>query len=122
VVDTAGVDVELLVVPDCPNEQGAARLLRTALDDVGLADVLFTTTVIDTQELAEERGFTGSPTIMLAGRDAFADTDRQPALACRSYPSATGPAGVPALRDLRQAIKRAADTTGDQYARHRHHH
>ena len=51
------MDVELLVVPDCPNEAPAAALLRTALDDVGLARTPVTTTVIDTPAEAERRGF-----------------------------------------------------------------
>ena len=102
------MDVELLVVPDCPNEAPAAALLRTALDDVGLARIPITTTVILTPEQAERRGFIGSPTILIDGDDPFAEPGQPAALACRIYRNTTGPAGVPDLRPLRQAIKRAA--------------
>ena len=106
------MDVELLVVPDCPNENPAVVLLRTALDDVGLTGVRFATTLIATQEQAEQRHFTGSPTILLDGVDPFANPGHAPAMACRVYPGPDGPSGIPDLRVLRQALKRAADTTG----------
>lgn len=106
--DTDGMDVELLVVPDCPNEAPAAALLRTALDDVGLGRVPVTTTVIDTQEHAERLRFIGSPTIRIDGADPFAEPGQPVALACRIYRNTTGPAGIPDLRQLRQALKRAA--------------
>jgi hypothetical protein len=106
------MDIELLVVPDCPNGPVAAALLRTALDDVGLTGSTFRTTVIDTQQRAEQRGFTGSPTILIGGLDPFVEPGRAPALACRIYRSVTGTAGVPSLGELRQALKRAADRTG----------
>jgi hypothetical protein len=56
----SGMDTELLVVPDCPNEGPAAALLRAALDDIGLGSVDYTVTVIDTQDAAERRHFSGS--------------------------------------------------------------
>jgi len=105
------MDIELLVVPDCPNEPVAAAMLRAALDDVGLTSTTFRTTVIDTQQRAEQRGFTGSPTILIGGLDPFVEPGRAPALACRIYRSDTGTAGVPPLVELRQVIKRAADRT-----------
>lgn len=103
-----GMDIELLVVPDCPNEARAAALLRSALDDIGLGSVDYTVIVIDTQDAAERRHFVGSPTISVDGEDIFAEPERPSSVACRVYP---GPSGVPELRDLRQALKRAAAET-----------
>lgn len=103
-----GMHVELLVVPDCPNAAPATALLRAALDDVGLHDVEIRTIVIDSQQAAERRGFVGSPTIRIDGDDPFAVAGQTSALACRVYPSAGGPSGLPDLRQLRQALKRAA--------------
>lgn len=102
------MDVELLVIQDCPNEEHAAVRLRDALDDVGLLSAPFRTTVINTLAEAEGRGFVGSPTILIDGRDPFAEPEAPPALACRVYSGATGAVGVPPLRELRQALKRAA--------------
>lgn len=104
-----GMDVELLVVPGCANQHSAAALLRTALDDIGLPGATVRTTVITTQQQADQRGFTGSPTIRLDGDDPFAQPGRPPALACRVYPGPDGPSPLPALSDLRQALKRAAE-------------
>jgi hypothetical protein len=103
-----GVEVELLVIPDCPHDASAHELLRRALDDVGLDGVGIRTTIIDSQELAEQRGFTGSPTILLNGRDPFEQPDRKPGVACRVYDSPGGHSGIPELRALRQALKREA--------------
>jgi hypothetical protein len=52
--------VELLVVPDCPHQAGAASLLRTTLDELGFEDAAIDTTVIDTVEAAQQRGFMGA--------------------------------------------------------------
>lgn len=108
------MDVELLVIADCPNESPAAVLLRTALCDVGLGAVEVTTTVIDTPQQAELRGFTGSPTILIDGCDPFSDPGWAPALACRLYPHPDGASPLPDLRMLRQALKRAADTAPER--------
>ena len=102
------MDVELLVVAECPNRVPAAALLRTDLDDVGLARIPVTTIVIETPAQAERRGFIGSPTILIEGADPFAEPGQPAALACRIYRNTTGPAGIPELRQLRQALKRAA--------------
>lgn len=111
------MDVELLVTADCPHETQAAALLRTALDDVGLSSVDITTTVITTPEQADRRVFPGSPTIFLDGRDPFAEPGQIPALACRVYVTPSGHSGIPDLRALRQALKRAAHADGREKAR-----
>ena len=100
-----GMRIELLVVRDCPHEAAAAGTLRTALDDVGLGSVGYPVTVIDSQAEADLRHFIGSPTICVDGQDLFPELDRPASVACRIYP---GRAGVPELREVRQALKRAA--------------
>ncbi len=99
------VNVDLLLVSDCPHGPGAHRLLRSALDDVGLGRIPIQVTVVETGQDAERRGFRGSPTILLDGRDPFEQPGNSPALACRIYGTASG---LPELRELRQALKRAA--------------
>ncbi|MER7468661.1 hypothetical protein [Streptomyces sp. NPDC097981] len=59
---------------------------------------------------AERSGFTGSPSILIDGRDPFAEPGTVPSLACRVYPTATGRAGVPGFDQLRQALQEAAGT------------
>ena len=99
VADDGFMNVELLVVLECPNEGEAAVRLREALDDVGLVTTPFRTTVINTLAEAEACDFVGSPTILIDGRDPFAAPEARPALACRVYPGVTGLVGVPPLRE-----------------------
>lgn len=101
------IKIELLVVPDCPNEADAAELITTAAADTGVQATV-TRIVIATLGQARERGFVGSPTILLNGADPFAQPDAAVALACRLYSTPDGARGVPTLRDLRQALKRVA--------------
>jgi len=103
------MDVELLVVPDCPHGAAAAELVRRALDDAGLVDVPFRTTVVETEEEAQALGFIGSPTVRIEGVDPFRDPDRPAGLACRVYLTDGAPRGLPDLRALRRALKRHAD-------------
>ncbi|MGW3353420.1 hypothetical protein ACWDA3_59915 [Nonomuraea rubra] len=90
--DAADVEIELLVVPDCPNQQLAAERLRQTLGEAGLHATGFTTRMIADQAEAERTGFTGSPTILLDGRDPFAEPGATPSLACRLYRTPDGPA------------------------------
>ena len=104
------VDVELLVVPDCPNAQAARELLRSSLRAAGLAGTPIRVRVIASQRAAEQRGFIGSPTILINGLDPFAEPGRPPALACRVYPGPAGPSGLPPAEQLRTAIAAATST------------
>ncbi len=103
------MNVELLVVADCPQEGLAGARLREALDDIGLVSTGFSTRVIADHAEATQAGFLGSPTILLDGVDPFAEPGAQPALACRLFGSTRGTSPVPELAALRQALKEAAD-------------
>jgi len=101
------MDIELLVIPDCPNDAAAAELIKTAIADTGVRATI-ARTVIASPDHARQRGFTGSPTILLNGLDPFAQPDAPVALSCRLYSTPEGLRGVPALSDLRQALKQVA--------------
>lgn len=102
------MDIELLVVPDCPHEQAAAELLTAALEDIGLGPVGFTVIVIDSQDEADQRRFVGSPTFAVDRVDIFPAAGQPASVACRIYP---GSGNMPELRALRQALKRAAEVS-----------
>jgi hypothetical protein len=105
-----GMDVELLIVPDCPHERSAYDLTRVALDELDLAASVIVT-VIETDEQAQARGFTGSPTFLINGRDPFAQPGAAVGVACRvyqTYQTSPGLAGVPSLAGLREAMQRLA--------------
>jgi hypothetical protein len=99
------MDIELLVIPECPGADAASKLLRTALDDIGLAGTSFSLEVIDTAERAQARRFAGSPTFLVGGVDLFPVDDQGGSMACRLYPTPDGPRNVPALQELRNALR-----------------
>ena len=109
--DDVRVDVELLVIPECPGTEEASALLRTALDDIGLTETAFTVSVIANDEVAHDRTFAGSPSFVVDGSDLFETRGEPDSLACRIYRTADGPRNVPSLRDLQQALKQRADST-----------
>ena len=61
---------EVLIVPDCPSSRRRLAL-RTVLDELEFGDVSVNTTVIDTLQKAQQRGFVGSPMFLINGMDAF---------------------------------------------------
>lgn len=63
---------------------------------------------VETPEEAERLAFRGSPTVLLDGRDPFADGDEPVGLSCRVYPTADGYRGAPTRVQLREALQRAA--------------
>jgi hypothetical protein len=98
------MEIELLVVSDCPHRPAAVDLLRTALVDIGMRPEFRVVTVNDD----ENGSFTGSPTFRADGDDLFPTTGQRAGLSCRLYHS--GPTGgLPELPALRQALKQAAD-------------
>ena len=99
------------MIPDCPGAVDASRLLRRALDDIGLPDVAFTATLIDTDEAARARRFAGSPAFVVDGEDLFAPGGRPGSMACRMYATPDGPRNLPALADLRTALERRTGAT-----------
>jgi len=100
------------VVPDCAHQEAAEDLLRTALADVGLPSDFRVLTVSDAGDAARH-GFAGSPTFRAAGADLFPAAHQRAGLNCRIYPTEATLGGLPDLRDLRQALKRAVDSAVD---------
>ena len=103
------MDFELLVVPNCPNESRALVALGSAFERVGLGGQSVPVTVILNQDQAQERGFVGSPTILIDGADPFAVQGQRPAVACRVYATPAGLSGVPTVDDLVKALTAARD-------------
>lgn len=104
------MQVELLVTPDCPAAEAASRVLRNALDDIGLGDPGFTVRLIDSDGAARRHGFAGSPAFVVDGVDLFETEGRPGAMSCRLYETPEGPRNVPALSELRRALGQRAAT------------
>ena len=104
-------DIELQWWEGCPSTERALQELRGALDEVGLGDAGVRTLEIKTDEDAIRRGFLGSPTVLIDGRDAVGpEPDEMPGLACRVYRRRDGAISpTPDPDDLREALRRAAE-------------
>ena len=110
--DDGVVDVELLVIPQCPGTDAASELLRGALDDIGLAGTPFTVRVIDTEQTARACRFAGSPAFVVDGVDLFdSRTTGGSMRRAGSTGRQQGPRNVPALPGLRRALKERAGSS-----------
>ncbi|CAN5845252.1 MAG: thioredoxin family protein [Acidimicrobiia bacterium] len=93
------VEITLQYFEDCPNWKTTDGHLRTLITE-GL-DATVSYELIGTYEVAVERGFCGSPTVLIDGVDPFADRKAMVGLACRLYLTQNGPAGSPTIEQLR---------------------
>ena len=100
------MQVELCVVQGCPHAALALTRLREALTSLGRSGTPVTTTVIASREMADARGFTGSPSFLVDGRDVLASS-APAAVACRLYRGEDTTEGLPTSRALAEAIRRS---------------
>ena len=92
--------VTLLFSSDCPNWRLADERLREALARLGRDEVRVERRLVTTPEQAEVAGFRGSPTVLVNGRDPFADPTAPAGLSCRVYPTEAGLTGAPTVEQL----------------------
>lgn len=99
--------VELLVVPDCPNEAPAYQRLRRALDETGRTATPIAVRTVTEATVGSVAAFAGSPTVLLDGVDPFAGQASPGAgISCRVYRSEDGMSGAPSLDALRLVVGR----------------
>ena len=99
------MDVTVLVVPDCPHATPAANLLAEILAEEGYGHLIVGVEVIDNQEHAQARGFIGSPSFFFDDNDLFAVPGAPAAVACRTYATSSGLAGLPDRTTLAAAVR-----------------
>lgn len=95
------MEVTLLYFDGCPSWQTTDRRLRQL---AGELDLEISHRKVETPEAAEELSFRGSPTVLVDGRDPFAEGDEPVGLSCRIYQTPDGPAGSPTLAQLREVV------------------
>lgn len=66
------MDVELLVIAECPGADEVMKLLRAALDDIRLSQMPFAVGIVDTDEAAWPRRVAGSLAFIVDGTDRAA--------------------------------------------------
>jgi hypothetical protein len=92
--------VTVLYFDGCPNVHVADERVREALARAGRDDVHVLHRLVATAEEAEAIGFRGSPTVLVNGRDPFADPDAAAGLSCRVYRTEVGLVGAPTVEQL----------------------
>ena len=98
------MDVRLLYFDDCPNWRMADARLAEALASVGGDPEAVTYEQVTTPERATELGFRGSPTILVNGRDPFAQPEDPVGLSCRIYRTESGTEHSPTVEELRRVL------------------
>ena len=101
------MDVRLLYFEDCPNWRLAAERLTEALAGLGLGPEAVTYQLVETPEQAEAAGFRGSPTILVNGRDPFAQPEDPVGRSCRIYRDPDGLDRAPSVEQLREVLANA---------------
>lgn len=98
------VNVELLWFVGCPNWRQTDARLREALPLAGVdADV--TLVEVATDEDAERLRFRGSPTVLVDGKDPFAQESDPVGLSCRVFRTPEGLRGAPTVEQLVAALR-----------------
>jgi hypothetical protein len=87
-----------------PHLRLAVERLREALTLAGRDDARVEHRLITTAEQAGAAGFRGSPTVLIDGRDPFADPGTPTSLSCRVFPTETGLAGAPTVEQLHAVL------------------
>ena len=96
------MEVTLQYFDGCPWWQTTDQRLRQLAHEF---EVDVTYRKVETPKVAEELSFRGSPTILVDGRDQFAQGDEPVGLSCRIYQTPDGPAGSPTLDQLREVLR-----------------
>ena len=104
---TAPVQVQILVVPDCPHAAPAAVMVTRLLGELNPSATNVRTTVVTDAQQAAALGFAGSPTVLVNGVDPFAGSTDQVGLGCRLYRTPAGLSGLPDADLLRAALSAA---------------
>ncbi len=98
--------VEILYVAGCPHLAPARELVEQLLAERG-RKVRIQSIEVGQQEAGTVRGFAGSPTVLVNGRDV--EPGAPAGMACRIY---AGGAGVPSREACARAIEQAIKAEG----------
>lgn len=98
------MDVTLHDFDGCPNWQLADDRLREGLVRAGRTDARVEHRRVATLAEAEAAERRGSPTVLIDGREPFADPRAPVGLSCRVGHAGTGSAGAPTVEQLAEAM------------------
>lgn len=95
---TLGVSVQYLA--DCPHWPLAEQRVRAALAQLGRPDIDVELECVHSADHAARLAFSGSPTVLVNGRDPFAHAGGMIGLSCRRYVTPVGLEGAPSVEQL----------------------
>lgn len=95
--------IDILFLPGCPNVHRAHDRLRQALRATAVVASVRQIEVA-TREAAERCGMSGSPTLLLDGRDPFVEDRASGSLSCRLYRTGAHFEGAPSVAQLIEAL------------------
>ena len=98
------MEIDVLYVADCPNRTLTRHRLDEALKGAGLGSATIRQHEVRSDEEAARLGMRGSPSILIDGRDPFAEPGQGTSLSCRLYPGDAGPTGAPSVEQLVAAL------------------
>jgi len=106
--------VELLYWEGCPSHAKALQELKEAMADVGRDPGGVVVREVTTEAQAGTERFVGSPTVRIDGMDVQPPGEEPAGLTCRVYRRRDGRISpTPDPADLRDALRRAKDETGE---------
>ncbi len=97
--------LQLLYFDGCPNWQVMEARLRAAVTTSGRTGEV-ERVLVRTPEEATALAFHGSPSVLVDGRDPFAEADAPVGLLCRIYRTPDGLAGSPTTTQLIEVLSR----------------
>jgi hypothetical protein len=95
---TKRINVEIQYFQGCPNSLNLIERVNTAIKDLDNID--YKEVLVDSNEMAEELKFRGSPTLLINGEDFENQSEPEnTALACRYYRN-----GIPSIEEIKKKI------------------
>lgn len=98
-------EIRLLYFDGCPHWRTMQDEIRVALRAEGMTSLEPILVRVETDEDAERLHFTGSPTILIDGRDPFGITQDFYGLSCRVYDTPFGRSGTPTVEQIRSVLR-----------------
>lgn len=96
--------IEVLSVPDCPNQAIALVRISEALHLADVTGAEISERVITNDADAHALGMHGSPTILIDGRNPFVEAGTPTSMSCRLYHTAEGFKGASSVAELIAAV------------------
>lgn len=98
------VNLEIQYFDDCPNSIEFIDRIKQIRESGEIANYTYKETLVNSNEMAKQIKFRGSPTLLINGKDLEEmEAPGNPGLNCRFYPN-----GLPDIDEIKNKIKQLA--------------